>query len=168
MADLALPRQLHLLGQRAIAEARLRRAGTVEAEHLLLAILSDRSGAVTRRLALAGLDYDAFVTALDAERARSLAAAGIARTSLSVPAATPRTARPGWGASVRDVLRGADKPASKSGGAAGLQRELAATILAAKLGTVPRALSLAGLDRTTLRAAVSSVQSSVAQKIPGK
>ncbi len=39
MVDLALPRQLNALGQRAVGEALARRAGTVEAEHVLLAFL---------------------------------------------------------------------------------------------------------------------------------
>jgi ATP-dependent Clp protease ATP-binding subunit ClpA len=154
MADLALPRQLHATGQRAIAEARVRRAGSVEAEHVLLAILAEPSEPAAKRLANAGLDYATLATALDAERARSLGAAGISPPTRSSLGAAPRIAKPGWGASVRDVLRNADKPAAKRGRPGALEIELVDAILGAGLGTVPRALGLAGLDRAQLRSAL--------------
>ena len=150
MVDLALPRQLHAIGQRAIGEASARRAGSVEAEHLLLAILADRSSRASIALARSGLDYGTFERALDAERSRSLAAAGIAPPHPAQLSATPRTTGPAWGASIRDVLRGADKPAAKQSRPGALELELARSILAAKLGTVARAVALAGSSRETL------------------
>jgi hypothetical protein len=150
MVELTLPRRLHAIGRNAIAEAAARRAGTVEAEHVLLAILARPAEPAAALLAEAGLDYAGFGAALDAERARSLRAAGIAPLSTASLAATPRTSVPGWGASVRDVLRGADKPAAKDGRAGALEIELAIAILGASLGTVPRAVALAGLTRESL------------------
>ncbi len=58
-------------------ETRLQGAAKLEAEHLLLA-LSRRTGwDAGRILAQAGLDHDGLLRALDAERERSLEAAGI-------------------------------------------------------------------------------------------
>jgi D-alanyl-D-alanine carboxypeptidase len=156
MVELALPRALHAIGQRAITEATERRAGTVEAEHLLLAILADTSSPASMALAESGLDYRAFERALDGERNRSLAAAGIAPPVASQLSATARTTRPAWGASIRDVLRGADNPAAKQSRPGALQFELVRSILAAKLGTVPRAIALAGLTQEELLAALAS------------
>ena len=154
MAELTLPRQLQATGQRAIAEARSRRAGAVEAEHVLLAILARPTEPAAKLLATGGLDYAALTTALDAERARSLGAAGIVPPTAASLASAPRTTSPGWGASVRDALRSADKPAARSGRPGALEIQLVDAILRAELGTVPRALGLAGLDRSRLRAAL--------------
>jgi ATP-dependent Clp protease ATP-binding subunit ClpA len=150
MAELALPRELRAIGRRAIDEAVARRAGTVEAEHVLLAILARPDAPASRALAAAGLDHPTLATALDAERQRSLRTAGIAPVSAIAIAATPRGEKPGWGASIRDVLRRADKPAAKDGRPGALELELVAAILRADLGTIPRALALARIDRVSL------------------
>src|SRR5471032_1416046 len=57
MAELALPRELRAIGRRAIDEAVARRAGTVEAEHVLLAILAQPDAPASRALAGVGLDH---------------------------------------------------------------------------------------------------------------
>jgi ATP-dependent Clp protease ATP-binding subunit ClpA len=155
MVDLALPRQLHALGQRAVGEALGRRAGTVEAEHVLLAILAHSAAPAAALLASSGLDYAALETALDAERERSLGVAGIAPPSSASLAATPRIKNPGWGASIRDVLRGADKTSAKGGRPGALEIELAIAILRAELGTVPRALAIAAINRTAALTALA-------------
>lgn len=154
MVDLTLPKRLNAVGKRAVGEAVARRAGTVEAEHVLLAILAETSPASTR-LARVGLGFDTLVAALDAERSRSLAAAGTAPISAATLTATPRRTVPGWGASVRDLLRRADKPAAKDGRPGALEIELAASILRADLGTLPRALAIAGFDRSALLSALA-------------
>jgi ATP-dependent Clp protease ATP-binding subunit ClpA len=156
MVEFTLPRQLRALGVRAIGEAQARRAGTVEAEHLLLAILADASSPATVRLVRAGLDYETLNGALDGERQRSLGSAGVVPAVAATLTATPRPAAPGWGASLRDVLRQADKPAAKDGRTGALERELATAILRAQLGTVPRALAVVGVDRFALLDAVSA------------
>ena len=139
MPDITLPRELHAIGQRAIDEAVRRGANSVEAEHVLLALAADD--------AIPGLTHDELDRALDAERARSLAHAGVADAH---PLSTGRSTKPGWGASVRELLRASDKPADRT--PAALRRELALGILRADLGTVPRALALAGVDRKALLA----------------
>ena len=156
MVELALPRALHALGRRAIDEAVARRAGSVEAEHLLLAILARPNAPAAQSLASSGLDHDTLVTALDRERERSIRAAGILPLSPPELSATPRTGKPGWGASIRDVLRRADKPAAKDGRPDALELELVVAILRATLGTVPRALALAEIDRESLIQRVAS------------
>jgi ATP-dependent Clp protease ATP-binding subunit ClpA len=156
MVDLVLPRQLHAVGQRAIDEAIARRATSVESEHVLLAILSQPAQHAAKLLEGAGVTHTTFADALDAERERSLATAGIAPLSSASLAATPRTAPPGWGASIRDVLRNADKPAAKDGRPGALEIELAIAILSASLGTVPRALALARIDRAVVLTALAN------------
>src|ERR1700712_2502846 len=123
MVDLALPRQLHAIGQRAIVEAKARAAVSVEAEHLLLAILARPAEPAGRILARNGLDHLRLLTALDAARARSLAVAGVAMPAPSVLSATPRSTTPGWGASIRDVLRNANRKSAKDGRAGALETE---------------------------------------------
>jgi len=150
MAELALPRQLRELGLRASIEARRRRAGAVEAEHVLLAILADPASIAGARLTAAGLGYEVLSAALDGERERSLSAAGIAAGNAPRFTAAPRVIPRGWGASVRDLLRRADKPAARDGRPGALELELAAAILRAQLGTVPRALLVAGVERAAL------------------
>lgn len=154
MPDLALPRQLHAIGRRAVAEATSRRASSVGAEHVLLAIAADTDAPAARILASAGLDYTALDAALTAERTRSLAVADVDPIDAATLASAPRPTQPGWGASVRDLLRTADKPAAKLAAKSGqtdvVARELTIGILRAELGTVPRMLALAGTDRTAL------------------
>jgi hypothetical protein len=146
---LTLPRRLNSIGRRAVAEAVARRAGAVEAEHVLLAILATDTPA-SARLAQAGLDYTGFDAALRAERERSIGAAGVAAPAPGSLASTPRATTPGWGASVRELVRSADRPAARDGRPGALEVELAAAILRARIGTVPRALAIAGRDRADL------------------
>ena len=150
MPDLELPRQLRAIGQHAIAEARSRRASSVGAEHVLLAITARTDSPAAGALAAAGLDYAGLATAVADERMRSLAVADVAPVDAALVAAAPRAAKPGWGASVRDLLRAADKPAAKNGRAGALELELTIGILRAELGTVPRMLAIAGVDRREL------------------
>jgi AcrR family transcriptional regulator len=147
MVEFTLSGQLHGVGERAIGEALARRAGSVEAEHVLLAILAGEDSPAAAVLSRAGLNYAVFSAGLDSERARSLAAAGIAPVRPAALRATPRTGKPGWGASIRELLRRSDKPAAKDGRPGALEIELASAILLADLGTVPRALAIAGIDR---------------------
>ena len=53
-------------------------SGTVEAEHLLLALAADEDGPAGRLLADSGLGHDALLAALERETERSLAAVGVA------------------------------------------------------------------------------------------
>jgi ATP-dependent Clp protease ATP-binding subunit ClpA len=150
MPDLALPRQLHAIGQRTIAEATAHRASAVGAEHVLLAIAAESRAPAARVLAESGLDYPGIEAALRTERERSLASADVAPVDPAILGARRRATKPAWAASVRDLLRAADKPAAKSGRPGGIEIELLIGILRANLGTVPRMLALAGVDRATL------------------
>ncbi|MEU5162034.1 Clp protease N-terminal domain-containing protein [Streptomyces sp. NPDC020875] len=134
-----------------------RRAGspTVEAEHLLLAVATDRESAAGRLLEAAGLGRDAVHRALREEFRESLAAAGISIADEDLP-------RPSASAKPPSRLGQSAKLALERGLAtAGGRRELHPLhlllgILLLEFGTVPRALSLAGVDRPELRARVEA------------
>ena len=135
-----------------INEAIRRGAASVEAEHLLLAISAGHDVA-GRTLAEFGLDHDGVEAALRGERERSLRAAGIEPVAEDRLAAT-RKSRPTWGATVREALRRADFKAHRKHGRAERERLAVADalvgVLRADLGTVPRALAYAGVDRAAL------------------
>jgi D-alanyl-D-alanine carboxypeptidase len=126
------------------AEARTEGSTVIEAHHLLLAITQDGSSV----LASAGLDYTVVRAALDREFARSLAAAGVSVDG-GVPQATPSLeGSPQLGATAKAALER---------GFAAAQRKrdcrpghVLLGILLAPVGTVPRALELAGADQTAL------------------
>lgn len=115
-------------------------ARTIEAEHLLLA-LSDTIG----------VDHDLLVEALEAETAASLEAVGV---SLRPP--TPRRRRSEFrmGASGKLALHRSLKVALARRDRHIGAEHLALGVLQAEVGTVPRALALAGLDREALAAAL--------------
>ena len=151
MAELPLPQQLHAIGVAASAEAVRRRARAVDAEHVLLAITAGASP-VAATLSAAGLDHDRLDAALSTERARSLRGAGVEPVAPGVLTSTPRASRPGWGTSVRELIHNAERPTTRASGA--LETELAIGILSLKVGTIPRALAIAGLDRARLLSAL--------------
>jgi ATP-dependent Clp protease ATP-binding subunit ClpA len=139
---------------RTIDEAARRGAANVEAEHLLLVIAAG-DDATARTLAEFGLDHASLEAALDAERAKALEVAGVAPISEERLRSTRRT-RPGWGASLRDALRRAEFRTNRARGHTREERERLAIaaavrgVLLADLGTVPRALAYAGVDRQAL------------------
>ncbi|GIE91276.1 Clp protease N-terminal domain-containing protein [Actinoplanes regularis] len=126
------------------AEANAEGSAMIEAHHMLLAIAQDGSPT----LAAAGIDHAAVRAALDHEFTRSLAVAGV-RVDGGLPQATPQTAgQPGLGATAKAAL---DR------GFAGAQRKrdcrpghVLLGVLLAPVGTVPRALDFAGVDRSRL------------------
>jgi ATP-dependent Clp protease ATP-binding subunit ClpA len=125
-------RYLKTMLDQAAAEARLDGSATVEAEHLLLAVAADQDSTPGRVLASAGLDKGAIRAALDREFDGSLGAAGVARSAFDgLPPATPN---PGHVPHPAHLLLG---------------------ILQAQVGTVPRALAAAGIDRADLIARVA-------------
>jgi len=145
-----LPDHLRQIVTAAIDQAAARNSASAEAEDLLLAIAASRSPAAGI-LASAGLDHDGILRVLRAERERSLAALGIPPIDPEQLRATPRPARPAWGASLRAALLRARQP-----GARGRARHrlttanVAAGVLLAGYGTVPRALAYGGIDRDAL------------------
>lgn len=143
----------------AVSEATSRGAGAVEAEHLLLALLHDRRNAAAVALAAAGLDYEAFSTALFAERDHSLRAAGVDPIPPERLVSTGRRDRPRWGTSAKQAL-GAGLHAAGGQRARSMRHtDVAVGVLSSSLGTVPRALAHAGFDRSELlKALVSATQ----------
>lgn len=139
----------------AVAEAAKRGTATVEAEHVLLALLADSSAPLALAWAAAGLDYAKLDAALVVERTNSLAAAGVTPIDSALLASTARVTKPSWGASVaaaRARAHAAPVTRSLSSRTRAVARttDIAAAIVAAPLGTVARALSYAALDRAEL------------------
>lgn len=159
--DEALDTTLKRVIEVAIDEAIRRGSSSVEAEHLLLAIAAGHDEAA-RTLAEFGLDHAGVDAALRGERERSLRAAGIEPVAAERLFAT-RQSRPRWGATVREALRRADFSAHRGRRRAERERLAVADalvgILRADLGTVPRALAFAGVDRAALVARLESVSS---------
>jgi len=128
------------------SEAQAAGSPTVEAEHLLLALARRPHPA----LAVEDIGVSRIEEALARERAASLAAAGV---EWDVPA-RPTRAEPRFAASAKLALE-------RSLPAALARRDHRLTsdhillgVLEAEVGTVPRALELAGIDRRALAEAV--------------
>jgi ATP-dependent Clp protease ATP-binding subunit ClpA len=130
-------------------EAQLDRATMIEAPHVLLAIAAQAELPAAQALSSVGLDRRALREALDRELEHSLNAAGVSRHTFDLPqpasAPTPATR---LGASVKLALER---------GVAGIRKgrdlrpaHLLLGILLAEVGSVPRALRLAGIDRAEL------------------
>ena len=145
----------------AMMEASNRGSTNVEAEHLLLAFLFDRTSPATPLLAEHGVDYDSFGAALAAERERTLAAVGVVAPSPERLVSTPRTRGrgPRFGTSAREVWdRTMRRVKARGGGRPVLTHaDFIIGILSAELGTVPRALLQAGIDRQPLIDALEAI-----------
>ncbi|WP_067449826.1 Clp protease N-terminal domain-containing protein [Actinomadura macra] len=135
--------------ERGAQEARRDGSATIEAEHLLLAIAAEDESSTRELLASAGLDHEAIRDALEREFRHSLSAAGVTVAGGTLPRSSKAANRPTrLGASARLVVeRGVAAAASK--------RDLRPAhlllgVLRLKVGTVPRALALAGVDQSEL------------------
>ena len=136
--------------RRAREEAKAAGSPSVEAEHALLAIAAHKGTEAQRILATAGLDHATILGTLDREFEESLAGAGVSLSAFALPPASRHhEGIPRWGASVKLALHRA--PKTGPGGRLDARRLLLG-ILRAQVGTVPRALSLAGVDRAGLAA----------------
>jgi ATP-dependent Clp protease ATP-binding subunit ClpA len=130
-------------------EAQRDGSATVEAQHLLLAIAAGHEATTHQVLASAGLDYQAIREALDREFEHSLSAAGVPVDVFGLPEPSASPQRPGQ-------LGASAKLAIGRGFPAGAHKKdlrpahVLLGILQAQIGTVPRALALAGIDRTGL------------------
>ncbi|MCO1582595.1 hypothetical protein M8C13_43315 [Crossiella sp. SN42] len=123
-------------------------SATIEAQHLLLAIAAEPDPGAQDVLAEAGLDQAAIRAALDREFEHSLNAAGVSSTAFDLTASPDQERRTTVGASAKLALER---------GFAGVSRKkdlrpghLLLGVLAAEVGTVPRALALAGINRAEL------------------
>lgn len=113
-------------------------ARTVEAEHLLLALSQT-----------IGIEHGAIIKALEAETAASLDSVGV---SMRPPLSPSRSRQPRMGASTKIALHRALEAALARGDREIRAEHVALGVLAADVGTVPRALAIAGLDRRELAA----------------
>ncbi|GAA4237142.1 hypothetical protein GCM10022254_48440 [Actinomadura meridiana] len=139
--------------ERAVDEAQEAGAATVEAEHVLLAIAAEPDSTVRALLESAGLDHEKIQDALDEEFERSLSAAGISVENSELPPPRRSAKRPSrMGASVKLILeRGVVEAESKRN----LQpAHLLLGVLQLNVGTVPRALAMAGVDLDDFKARV--------------
>ena len=123
-------------------EARDAGSATIEAEHLLLAIARDPAMAE-----LLGFDHDALADALDVEFAAALDVVGVSPAAYGPPPVAPAP-RQSMGTSGKLALERAVKLAAARRDKRLEHAHLAIAVLRADHGTVPRALALAGLDRT--------------------
>jgi ATP-dependent Clp protease ATP-binding subunit ClpA len=147
----------------AAREAREDASSATEAHHLLLAIAGSEDPTTRRLLASVGLDRAALRAALDQETEQSLAAAGVTLGPSGVPRPSrAREGAPPLGASVKVAVErglGADVPPTGPQPA-----HLLLGIVRAPVGTVPRALVLAGVDRDALVAAIRQTLSNEADQ----
>ncbi len=132
-------------------EARSRRSPVVEAEHLLLALTAQSGSDAARLLASVGLTHADVVTALDREFESSLAAAGVDVTVSGLTPSSPDAPhRLRLGASFKAAMT---RSVTAAAGSRRIRPEhLLLGILGAEVGTVPRALRLAGVDQAELAA----------------
>jgi ATP-dependent Clp protease ATP-binding subunit ClpA len=146
-------RFLRTILEQAGREAQRDHSATTEAQHVLLAMASESEPDARVLLESVGLDRGALRAALDLELEHALSAAGVSVEASERQRAESTSSRPpALGTSVRHALerglgalREAPRPA-----------HLLLGILQAEVGTVPRALALAGFDRTVLIARVHS------------
>jgi ATP-dependent Clp protease ATP-binding subunit ClpA len=127
-------------------EAQTAEQGTIEAEHLLLALASHP------HLCALGLDRDELADALDREDEHSLAAVGIAAVDYGAPATRRRRFNnPRMATSAKVALERALAAAVQRRDRSITARHLLIGVLAAEHGRVPRTLALADIDVAELR-----------------
>jgi ATP-dependent Clp protease ATP-binding subunit ClpA len=138
--------------QEAVEIARGMGSTTVEAEHLLLSVTrtDTRAAQVLRD---AGLDEEGLREALVAETTRSLAAVGVTADALSF---SPFVQAPRFGNSAKLALERSLKVALARGARRIEAEHLTLAALQPAVGTVPRALECAGVDRAALIASLTA------------
>jgi len=136
--------------QLAVVEASNRGSESVGAEHLLLALLFDRGNPAAVLLRGSGLDYEGLTAALAGERTASLRAAGVEPVPAERLQSSGRRGRPRFATSFKQALATGHRLAPTQRSHTMRHADVAIGVLAAELGTVPRALALAGFDRKAL------------------
>ncbi len=139
-------------------EAKRDGAKFIEAEHMLLALAADGDGAASKLLNEFGLDHARLGSALQEERRRTLAFAGMTAPSQDLVKATELDSPLTFGTSAKTALRRgliATRESRRGRRARMTHNELLLGILQAELGTVPRALAIAGVDRSALLSKLS-------------
>jgi D-alanyl-D-alanine carboxypeptidase len=151
LAPLFVPKHTALVVVRQfVVEAKQDAAKAVEAEHMLLTLATNETSDACRLLSESGLTYRQLLAALHEERRRTLAFAGV--EPLDETEATELDRPLTLGTSAKVALKRAmvasrehppRRPHIRSTG-------LLVGILQAELGTVPRTLAIAGVDRGAL------------------
>ncbi|MCC9307919.1 Clp protease [Kitasatospora sp. RB6PN24] len=146
----AIDTYLHAIVVRAVREAREDASATVEAQHLLLGIADEPEATVREVLTSAGLDHRALREALGREFEHSLQTVGVSAAAHRLPRPSPACEQPKLGASAKLAMERGFASVSR-------KRDLRPAhlllgVLQAQLGTVPRALALAGVDQAALLA----------------
>jgi ATP-dependent Clp protease ATP-binding subunit ClpA len=132
-------------------EAKRDGAKLIEAEHMLLALATDTDSDAARLLSESGLDHERLASALEEERRRTLAFAGIDAPDKQAVQAIELDSSLSLGTSAKAALRRALMGSRHERHRARLRStDLLAGILEAEFGTVPRALAIAGVDRDAL------------------
>jgi ATP-dependent Clp protease ATP-binding subunit ClpA len=132
-------------------EAKRDGAKFIEAEHMLLALATDPDSDAARLLNESGLDHQRLASALHEERRRTLAFAGMNAPDKKLVQATELDSSLSLGTSAKAAMRRALIGSRHDRRRARLRStDLLAGILQAELGTVPRALAIAGIDRAAL------------------
>lgn len=147
---------LHTILTEGGVEAQRHGSPTVEAQHLLLAVAAQEGTAPQRILASVGLDYQAIRSALDRELDHSLNAVGVSRALFDLPRPSTKLKRsPKMGETCKLALERGFASVSRKKDLCPASVLLG--ILQAEVGTVPRALALAGVDRAELLTRFESV-----------
>jgi ATP-dependent Clp protease ATP-binding subunit ClpA len=135
-------------------EARRSGARFIEAEHMLLSLAASRDTEAARLLLDSGLGHERLTAALRDEHRQSLAFAGLNPTAASLPEATELDRPISMGTSAKTALgRAVHGSREQRSRRARLESmDVLIGILMAELGTVPRALAIAGVDRAALLA----------------
>jgi ATP-dependent Clp protease ATP-binding subunit ClpA len=126
-------------------EAETRGTGTVEAEHLLLALSAHPS------LQHLDLDHDRIEQALIKEEERNLASVGVAAGDFEAPSVSAAPHRTRLATSAKLALQRALTAAQRRHDRRIETHHLLLGVLAADHGRVPRALQIAGIDVAELR-----------------
>ncbi|MFF4094614.1 Clp protease N-terminal domain-containing protein [Streptomyces sp. NPDC001834] len=143
----AFDKYLHGVIVRAMDEARDDGSATIDAHHLLLSLAADQGSTAQQVLASVGLDRAAVREALDREFEHSLSMVGVSPAAYGLPGPSHASQQPKMGASARLALERSFSSARKKDLRSA---HLLLGILQAQIGTVPRALALAGIDQAEL------------------
>ena len=124
-------------------------SATIEAEHLLLAV-ARLPGPAAEALGGAGLDQGAIRGALEDETERSLAAVGVSLSAFEATSTAEDAREPRFASSAKLAFERSLKIAEARKDRRIGPAHILAGVLSAELGTVPRALECAGIERDHL------------------
>ncbi|WP_020578446.1 Clp protease N-terminal domain-containing protein [Actinopolymorpha alba] len=146
----AIDHYINAVIERGAAEAQEDGSAATEAHHLLLAIAAHEGTTAHRVLATAGLGRQAIRAALDREFEHSLSTVGVTLASFDLPKPSAARTPSKVGATARLAL---ERGFAAATGKKDLRPvHLLLGVLDTEIGTVPRALALAGADRVDLMA----------------